>query len=312
MLALDVGLVALALLGHAALWVGLVNRWHATGYRRKVVKLLTLPLYAAFLLIPPVVAWGLYSSWRGSWAAEGQGLNWASGYVVFAAAYGAAHSVLWAWRRIKASRLPPGVESLGLRVENLEQRLGFKPVHGPRTTFMSRIPGNQLWQLEIAEFSVRVPGLPAALDGLSICHLSDLHISGRLDQGYYHEVAVLTNELKPDLVALTGDLCDARHLIPWVTETLSPIEARVGKFFVLGNHDLRTRAVDALRAAAEAAGFVDVSGRHVTPTPEILIAGDERPWFQHAPHGPDLPDHMTADRTSAGAPRVKPNRMARS
>ena len=34
MLALSVAFVALALVGHAAFWVGLVNRWHATGFRR--------------------------------------------------------------------------------------------------------------------------------------------------------------------------------------------------------------------------------------------------------------------------------------
>jgi hypothetical protein len=31
-------LIALALLGHAALWVGINNRWHGTGLPRKLVK----------------------------------------------------------------------------------------------------------------------------------------------------------------------------------------------------------------------------------------------------------------------------------
>ena len=47
------------------------------------------------------------------------------------------------------------------------------------------VPGNQLWQLDVSEFSVELPRLPPALDGLSICHWSDLHISGRIDRAYY-------------------------------------------------------------------------------------------------------------------------------
>lgn len=46
-----------ALLGHAFLWVGLVNRLHALGIRRRIIKVITLGFFACAALIPIAVAW---------------------------------------------------------------------------------------------------------------------------------------------------------------------------------------------------------------------------------------------------------------
>jgi predicted MPP superfamily phosphohydrolase len=66
------------------------------------------------------------------------------------------------------------------------------------------------------------------------------------------------NSLHPDLVLITGDICDKAKCVTWLAEVLSPIEARHGKFFILGNHDKRLTDIPALRAAIEATGFADV------------------------------------------------------
>jgi uncharacterized protein len=106
----------------------------------------------------------------------------------------------------------------------------------------------------------------------------------------------LTNEIGADLIALTGDVCDQARYIDWIPETLSPAVARLGKFFILGNHDLRTHDVDRLRAALGEAGFTDLGGRcEILHDRQIVIAGDERPWFKSVPRLPDptvLPDSV--------------------
>src|SRR4029079_19689990 len=91
--------------------------------------------------------------------------SWAKGYLICCAAYGALHIANWTWREASIGRTAPGVKPLGQRVVDIARALGFWPAHGPRTNLLSRLPGNQLWQLHVNEFSVDIPGLPAGLDG---------------------------------------------------------------------------------------------------------------------------------------------------
>ena len=68
MLAISIAILILALLGHAALWVGVVNRWHGTGFSRLLVKSVTLLFYAALFGLPLLVA--------RHWLQAEHGLDW--------------------------------------------------------------------------------------------------------------------------------------------------------------------------------------------------------------------------------------------
>jgi predicted MPP superfamily phosphohydrolase len=126
--------------------------------------------------------------------------------------------------------------------------------------------------------------MSAALDGVSVCHWSDFHLSGRIDRDYFHEVVRLTNLAGPDLIALTGDVCDSASCIDWLSEILAPVRARLGKFFILGNHDLRTKDLARLRSVLDEAGFTDLGGRRVAiHEGRIELAGNERPWIPDEP-----------------------------
>jgi uncharacterized protein len=275
-------LVALALLGHAALWVGVVNRWHAFGFRRWVVKSVTLVFYAALFAIPPAVAWNLAPRFEASggtipWVSP---LNWATAYMAFCAAYGAVHLAVWTIDYFRRS-LPGGVRQQALRVVDVAQQIGVSPARGPRARFFCRVPFNQLWQMHLDEYEVALPGLPPSLEGLSICHLSDLHFSERIDRAYFDEVVRLANAMRPDLIVLTGDVCDRQRYIEWIPATLGALDAPLGKFYILGNHDLRTRALGELRAAMGEACFTDVGGRHeMLQGAPVVVAGNELPWIR--------------------------------
>ena len=132
MLAVSIVLIALALVGHAALWVGVVNRWHATGYPRPVVKTVTLLFYAALVAIPPAVLAYLAGPAADSWqAADWAGrLNWATAYLAFCAAYGAVHLPVWAVQRWHSRRLPANVRLLDERVVDVARQLGASPARG--------------------------------------------------------------------------------------------------------------------------------------------------------------------------------------
>lgn len=280
MLASSVAIFALALIGHGAFWVGIVNRWHSTGFPRFVVKTTTLIPYAALLLLPLACAWHIAHHPPEPGSSASWPWNWATAYVAFAAAIGAIHIPVWAWHRWQHRRNPPSVSLTTARFVDMQVQAQKLLAASPRAKLLQHVPGNQIWNLHVREFEVMLPRLPAALDGLSICHWSDLHFSGRIAPEYFDEVVRLTNELDVDLIALTGDVCDKIKCIDWI-EALGGARSRLGRFFVLGNHDLRTHDLTRLRGELQRAGFTDVGNRHTTIADgQILAAGNERPWIR--------------------------------
>lgn len=85
---------------------------------------------------------------------------------------------------------------------------------------------------------VELAGLPQALDGTKIVHLTDLHIGPTIGRDFIADLVRRTNALEPDLIAITGDLADgdAERLKDDVAP-LAELRARRGVYFVPGNHD---------------------------------------------------------------------------
>jgi predicted MPP superfamily phosphohydrolase len=93
--------------------------------------------------------------------------------------------------------------------------------------------------LQTRRLDVPVAGLPPALDGLSVLHLSDFHAgTPSLNVRAMRKAAALGADWRPDLVALTGDILShgrARDAVVGAMEGLVP---PLGIFAVLGNHDV--------------------------------------------------------------------------
>ena len=100
---------------------------------------------------------------------------------------------------------------------------------------------------------VGLPNLPRAFEGTTVALLTDVHHGPFVPRGYVRSIVEATNALKPDLVLLGGDYCHdgARYIAP-VLEDLGKLEARIGRFAVLGNHDHwdgLEESIDGLEAA---------------------------------------------------------------
>ncbi|CAN5705595.1 hypothetical protein BH20VER1_BH20VER1_12920 [soil metagenome] len=97
----------------------------------------------------------------------------------------------------------------------------------------------QLDNFRLRRFDIPIADLPPALDGLTIAHVSDMHV-GRFTRGrVLREIATATNDLRADLVLLTGDLINgAVNEIPEAIEAVQRFDARAGVYMVEGNHDL--------------------------------------------------------------------------
>ncbi len=274
------------LLGHAALWVGFVNRLHSTAAPRWMVKSLSAFGYSVLCFLPLAVfgIWALSPLTSDQWFAAASNIFSVQLYAGICNAVAALTIVLWLQRRWRTS-LPDAIRENHTTVIDVAAKLGNRPLAGFRSKLLSLVPGNQVLQIAVHEKHCALKRLPPALDGISIAHLSDLHITGRIGIDFFHEVARQTNALQPDLIAVTGDLVDEIELVDWLPEIFSQLSAPLGIYFVLGNHDLFTRHPQRIRHALTSIGLVDLGSRWTEIAKagsRILMAGNELPWFSPA------------------------------
>jgi predicted MPP superfamily phosphohydrolase len=95
-------------------------------------------------------------------------------------------------------------------------------------------------QIALLVRDLAVRGLPAALDGLRIGMITDVHHSSVVPAADVTNAVKLLKDAAPDLVVLGGDYVsffDRSYISP-VAELLAPLsDAPHGSFAVLGNHD---------------------------------------------------------------------------
>src|ERR1700686_2978728 len=135
------------------------------------------------------------------------------------------------WRHDRPARRRPRQESRPLSV--IKSALGE----------MARVALSEPFMLAIERQQIYLRRLPEALDGLRIVHLSDLHYGPIVNPIHLDRAIAAANDLKPDLIALTGDYIshDRSYAAP-CAELVGRLRARYGVFAVLGNHDLWTDA----------------------------------------------------------------------
>lgn len=96
-----------------------------------------------------------------------------------------------------------------------------------------------VYKFKVHHVKIRFKHLPIPFNGLKIVHISDLHLGGFNYRYKILQSAVkLINNLNPDLIFFTGDLVNnfAWELRGW-DDVLNKLEAKKGKYAILGNHD---------------------------------------------------------------------------
>jgi uncharacterized protein len=126
--------------------------------------------------------------------------------------------------------------------------------------------------------TVRIPlrGLPPALDGFTIAQISDIHVGPTIKHRYLERIVESVNRLKPDLVAITGDLVDGSVAeLASQVEPLRRLVSKYGSFFVTGNHEYYS-GVDAWVAELRRLGIRVLHNEHVVIErngAKLVIAG---------------------------------------
>jgi predicted MPP superfamily phosphohydrolase len=147
--------------------------------------------------------------------------------------------------------------------------------------------------VEVVRRRIRLARLPRAFDGFQIAQLSDIHLGPFASADYIRRCVAITNDLKPDLIALTGDYIswdpEAQHD---AVDALAGLDAPHGAFACLGNHEEESNTEESTTRSLAAAG-IRVLRQERTPIllrGEMLsLAGIDTPrGDSHAPYVRDM------------------------
>ena len=148
------------------------------------------------------------------------------------------------------------------------------PLLGIAVTFIGFLNARRTAQVKTVE--IPLAGLPAALHGFTIVQISDVHVGPTIRARYVEGIVEAVNRLKPDLVAITGDLVDGS--VPELGAQVAPLArlvSRYGSYFVTGNHEYYS-GVEPWLAELRRLGIKVLHNEHVVIErggAELVLAG---------------------------------------
>ena len=177
----------------------------------------------------------------------------------------AVRGVEWLWTRLSLARRarsaePEAASAAREPVPNPSRRYFFQtagflagavPFIGAVYGFAAERLRYQLYRVELP-----IPGLPAALDGLRIAQLSDIHIGGYMPREQVRRAVDMANELGADLAVVTGDfITGASDPLADCVAELARLRAPLGVWGCNGNHEIYADAEDAAAELFHRAGM---------------------------------------------------------
>jgi predicted MPP superfamily phosphohydrolase len=159
--------------------------------------------------------------------------------------------LLWPVRRL--ARSTPALSSPARRqfLERTASAVIAAPfVAGAYGLFYGRL------NLQTTRQPIKLARLPKAFHGFRIAQLSDIHIGPFMSEDQVRRYVQITNDLKPDLIALTGDF------VTWdpstqraVVSALAGLHAPFGIFGCLGNHEAWSGTEDSITRMFQQVGI---------------------------------------------------------
>ena len=141
--------------------------------------------------------------------------------------------------------------------------------------------------LRVRDFDVPLANLPPELEGFTIAHVSDLHSGIFCGPERLRLIGDATNDLKADLVVLTGDVINSdMSEFPAALEVIRRMQSRHGTYLCEGNHDLipgpfvfrQACAASGLQLLCNSSVILPVQNRR------LILGG--LPWYGRVGMGP--------------------------
>jgi predicted MPP superfamily phosphohydrolase len=104
---------------------------------------------------------------------------------------------------------------------------------------LTAVGGRQTGRFEVNQHDLPAPWLPQRLRGLTITHISDLHLGRFYRPWMLDHLVEQANRLDGDIVVVTGDIVDlSNDMLPPAMDALRQLQNRHGLYLCVGNHDL--------------------------------------------------------------------------
>ncbi len=267
--------------GQAEILVAIVNRSYSLPVQSELLRRFR-KLHDLLMFVFPVALVGWVGFHRpgvlvgGSWSELAW--PWVIACSVCAVGFCSLVACALRWQLRSQPRCRTGLTS---EVLNLAEQHGAEIIGTGLYRGLTRVPGNQLLQLEIAERTYDA----AVLGGqeVSILHLTDFHFTGIPGRPFYESAINAAMQRDCDMVVFTGDLLDDPELLAWFPTTLGRITARLGCYYILGNHDWSIGDSET-RTMFDDHGWTNVAGRATSvPETNLVIGGSEYPWMGEHP-----------------------------
>ena len=283
----------LCLVGHLGIWCVVFNRIHATALPRKFRKQ-TEKVIVPIVVLP--IAYVLIQMCFWFDASFDSNFGVLKFYMVASVIVSVYFIGRWVNRRFIAR--PPAAVISSQRVWlDLKPRVPTPFFHGTLPQLFGKVPLNEASKLTLQKMTLAFD-IPAELEGLKICQLSDLHLTGHIAAEYFQEIVKEANEFEPDIVVITGDLVDEANCLPWFESIFGQLKSKYGVFYVLGNHDKRIPDETMLRERVAEQGLIQVAGAwHEVDVngAKVVITGNELPWYRAADRLPPPVEQPESD-----------------
>ncbi|MCR9198055.1 MAG: metallophosphoesterase [Planctomycetaceae bacterium] len=311
--AIGLAILMISCIGNAELWVIMVNRRHSLQYRhhtlRQIRKLHDIGLTAyppLILLIAGLRPGGLL---RGGHFVDLPGtVQWLIGTTFLGFVSFVVCVVRYQLRRPPAGYRLLNSTIYSATVDGASADVGTAPhsphattdrrstAGGPSTSRLSRLPFNQIRQLEVntKQFPLRSgpAGEQTAAAPLRLVHFTDVHLVGCPERAHYEFATERMLELSPDAFLFTGDLLDDMRLLPTAVDLFARMATVAPCYFILGNHDWHLEYREIRHRIADT-GWIDVADRTLVTKLgpwNVRLAGTEAPWMGGNPSVPDRRD----------------------
>lgn len=285
-------------IGNAELWVILINRRHALKFRhsslRRIRKLHDVGMVVVPLILFVYVGLGSDGLLTGgslaglSLVKQGLLLVTGLGFIPFVIGV-----IRFQLRKSPARMFTTDTVVLQPLATELSPEIRSS-MYGTASEFVRRLPGNQVWDLEVNRKRIVIPrNAPQALADqpdktLTLAHFSDVHFIGQPGEAWQQFLFDELVKLKPDAFVFTGDLLDCMTWLPFAEQQFQRLADIAPGYFILGNHDWHLDW-EQIRSTLCETGWTDLGESFVRSKLcgcDVLLAGTEAPWLGNNPEVP--------------------------